>query len=102
MHLREKSDLKCLLDLLNNEDHYYLDLTRGGEGHRASGAASGCITGKSLPLRPNTLEKSLPRFPWQLELLAEAFCNILSLLATCRMGLIFALQTLELVTWSSL
>lgn len=53
-----------------------------------------------LPLRPNTLEKSLPCFPWQLELLAKAFCNILSLLATCRMGLIFALQALLLWKWS--
>lgn len=49
-----------------------------------------------FPLRPNTLEKSLPCFPWQLDLLAKAFCNILSLLATCRIGLIFALQALLL------
>lgn len=53
-----------------------------------------------FPPRPNTLEKSLPCFPWQLELLAKAFCNILSPLATCRMGLIFALQALLLWKWS--
>lgn len=41
-----------------------------------------------LPLRPNTLEKTLPVFRWLPKLLATAFCNILSLLATCIMTFI--------------
>lgn len=43
-----------------------------------------------LPLRPNTLEKSLLFYRWLSKLLAEAFSNILSLLATFLMTFIVA------------
>lgn len=81
-------------------------MTKGDWGHIASwayGAVYMKVAAEQvchLPLRPNTLEKSHPFYRWLPKLLAKAFCNILSLLATSIMTFIFALQTVLLWNWS--